>query len=812
MKKNYFTSVVSGMTLLLLTGVAETGYGQCLTSTGPTNNCSYGDAIDNLIINSVSATHAGCSGSGTGYTYFPTPVWNFTLGASYPIAITTGGGQYNQGVRIWIDMNGNGILETTESVYNDAASLSHTGTLIIPAVGVTTTTVRMRVMCTYNTVATAAQACNSNIGSYGETEDYEVQLSCSAPPQPTAASPVNICEGSTATLTVSSTPVGTLNWYTSATGGAPVGTGSTYTTPALTSSTSYYVSDSASGCPSNRTQVDVNVNPLPLVDLGPAISQCGGTATLDAGNPGDTYMWSTGETTQTISVSMSGAYTATVTTTAGCSASGSVSVTIDPFSDAGTISSSASSVCEGGMVTLSSAGTSPGTLMWYEFDGNNYNFLGNGNGYTTAALTAGMYNFVAMITSGSCPADTSASMLMVTADSVSNAGTASSSAGGTLCAGTDAIFSTAGSTGMIDWQVSTDGGMNWSSFGSGNPYDPGAPDNNDVGSYLFVAIVTNGACPSDTSNSFTIDVLASPVVMLGNDTAMCALVAMLDAGNAGSAYLWSTMDTTQMLTVTASGMYSVDVTNSSGCMSSDSIQLTLNDPAVVDLGPDAGFCESVTLDAGNAGAAYLWNTSDTTQMITVTSSGTYEVEVTAVNGCTGVDTIMVTINPNPTVTFTSSVDTICVTDPMFTLSGGSPAGGIYSGPGVSGGSFTPSMAGNGSQTITYAYTDVNGCSNSATQTIFVDPCTGVAEVMTVNEMQLYPNPTDGELNIVYMPGAVTHFVVTVLNTNGQLVYSEEVEQNGIYSKQIDLSHQAKGLYLVQIVNGNQVITGKVNVQ
>ena len=188
--------------------------GQCLTSTGPTNNCSYGDAIDVLTINGNTVSNAGCSGGGSGYTFFPTPVWNFMQGASYPISLNVGGAQYNQGVRIWIDFDNNGQFDATDVAYvSSAPALTHTGTLTIPpitAIG----TVRMRVMCTYNTTASPTQACNSNIGTYGETEDYDVLLSPAVLPDDIEATailtPVDMtCGNVLDTVTVRVSNVGT---------------------------------------------------------------------------------------------------------------------------------------------------------------------------------------------------------------------------------------------------------------------------------------------------------------------------------------------------------------------------------------------------------------------------------------------------------------------------------------------------------------------------------------------------------------------------------------------------------------------------
>ncbi len=70
-------------------------------------------------------------------------------------------------------------------------------------------------------------------------------------------------------------------------------------------------------------------------------------------------------------------------------------------------------------------------------------------------------------------------------------------------------------------------------------------------------------------------------------------------------------------------------------------------------------------------------------------------------------------------------DWVCVGWPAFELTGGMPAGGEYSGPGVENGWFNPASAGVGTHVITYTYSDPNSCENFDTETILVDPCTGV---------------------------------------------------------------------------------------
>ena len=102
--------------------------------------------------------------------------------------------------------------------------------------------------------------------------------------------------------------------------------------------------------------------------------------------------------------------------------------------------------------------------------------------------------------------------------------------------------------------------------------------------------------------------------------------------------------------------------------------------------------------------------------------GTIHVTPSA-NTCTGPDRIFTfTVNPLPVMTPPAN-QTLCLSDPSFALSGALPAGGIYSGAGVSSGTFNPLTAGVGPHIITYAYTDVNGCYNSCSFTISVNSIT-----------------------------------------------------------------------------------------
>ncbi len=156
----------------------------------------------------------------------------------------------------------------------------------------------------------------------------------------------------------------------------------------------------------------------------------------------------------------------------------------------------------------------------------------------------------------------------------------------------------------------------------------------------------------------------------------------------------------------------------------------------------SGGMTSLVLASHVAGASYTWTASGSSANITgffpsagnqiqqvLTNSGTNIENVTytvtpAANGCTGTSNqAVVTVNPLPVVNFTSCWDPVIATNAQpVRLKGATPAGGTYSGTGVTMGIFYPALAGIGTHTITYNYTNTFTCGAFATQSITIaDP-------------------------------------------------------------------------------------------
>lgn len=312
----------------------------------------------------------------------------------------------------------------------------------------------------------------------------------------------------------------------------------------------------------------------------------------------------------------------------------------------------------------------------------------------------------------------------------------------------------------------------------------------------YVLTAGDGASCSDM-DTIVVTVNPLPVVTLGADTLLCGGTILLNAGNAGMNFLWSDNSSAQTLNVTASGTYHVNVTNTTtGCNNADTITVMINTPPTVNLGNDTAICgDHLLLDAGNPGMTYLWSTSASQQMITAFVTGTYSVMVTDANGCTATDNIHLTFNQIPPVTFTVAMPVICLADGLFALTTGSPAGGIYSGTGVTAGNFDAQMAGIGMHAITYTFTDSVGCTSSATDSVMVDACMGTNGISEMST-SVFPNPSGGNFQV-----NVSHACKAELtNALGQIVETKMLVQG---NNTMGNDRMAEGIYTLRLTGDQQ---------
>ncbi|MFN8276321.1 MAG: gliding motility-associated C-terminal domain-containing protein [Chitinophagales bacterium] len=207
-----------------------------------------------------------------------------------------------------------------------------------------------------------------------------------------------------------------------------------------------------------------------------------------------------------------------------------------------------------------------------------------------------------------------------------------------------------------------------------------------------------------------------PVITLGQNISQCGGKVVLDAGNAGSTYLWSNLITTQLDTASTSGLYSVVVTTTYGCIDSAQVLVYIKPVPVVNLGQNQFSCSgAVTLDAGNPGMKFQWNTGDSTQTISAASSNIYSVTVTNINSlCTASSSVQVMVSQP--IAFSLGNDTaICGTS--YTLSAPASANAYQ----WSNGATTPSITVTATGTYGVTVSTEDGCTSSDETIITLNP-------------------------------------------------------------------------------------------
>ncbi len=169
-----------------------------------------------------------------------------------------------------------------------------------------------------------------------------------------------------------------------------------------------------------------------------------------------------------------------------------------------------------------------------------------------------------------------------------------------------------------------------------------------AGNYAVTVIDANGCTGTSAQKKVTVNTNPSPTITASGATTFCQGDSVTLTASSGASYLWSNGETSKSIVVSTSGNYSVAVTNSKGCTgSSTTTTVTVySNPLSVNLGGDVVLCNgtSATLSVASGFTTYLWSTGSNTNSITVSSTGTYYISVTDMNGCSASDTVVVSAN------------------------------------------------------------------------------------------------------------------------------------------------------------------------
>lgn len=189
---------------------------------------------------------------------------------------------------------------------------------------------------------------------------------------------------------------------------------------------------------------------------------------------------------------------------------------------------------------------------------------------------------------------------------------------------------------------------------------------------------------------------------------------------------------------------------------------------------------------------------------TYTLAGTYVDSLIAPGGCDSVVTTILAVNSLPAVSFTGLASAYCDTAATSALTG-TPAGGTFSGPGITGSTFDPAAAGIGIHAVSYAYTDSLGCSNSDTVGTEVTVCVGIDNGMFAN-VQVSPNPNQGRFNV---NGLEAGMELRMYDVAGKLVLAQTATMS---EARINLESQPAGMYFLRIAFEGNVAQLKVVIE
>ena len=387
--------------------------------------------------------------------------------------------------------------------------------------------------------------------------------------------------------------------------------------------------------------VAINSDP-PSIQLPADFDLCQGqTITLDAGVSGVTYLWSDGSVMPQLQVTMPGTYALTVSNTCGTS----IDTVIIGAGDIvpGVALGADTSICAGGIFTLSPAYTNVDSWLWQ--DGSTLTSL--------EVTTPGVYHVEVSNSCGSA-FDTLVVGLLPAIPTIDLGADA------TICAGQAAMFN-------IPWS-----GVDivWSDGSTGNSITV-----NTAGSVY--ATVSN-SCGTSADTALVTLLPEPPDFDLGPDQTICpGEVFIMDPGLSGVSFVWQDGSTNPAYQATTGGTYIVTVSTVCGS-ESDTLVLTesTNGP-MVDLGPDVEACEGeiVTIASGISGVQYVWQDGSTQSVLSVAVPGLYSVTVTNLCGV-DMDTVEVVYHPLPPGQELGPDTSLCeglslvlraVTDPNFSV-------------------------------------------------------------------------------------------------------------------------------------------------
>ncbi len=496
------------------------------------------------------------------------------------------------------------------------------------------TNATINVCPTSSTTYTAQVIYNSCGNQVVLTDDVNVNVSSTIGLSISPAAPT-LCGGASTTLTATSTdPAASFLWSNGLT------TPTITVTPATT--TTYTVTATTPGC-TTQEPVTVTVNSNPVITI-PNTAVCAGQAAQLIASGATSYVWNTGYTGDTLTVTPATTTTYTVTgTNTGCTMVGSGVVTVNPLPNPQITSSIDASCGQSNGSATASGGTG---YVW-------------SNGQLTATATSlipGTYT-VTVTSAAGCTGTTSVVINNIPPPTATGTNTSET------CGHSNGT-ATASPIGGACAQYT----YSWNTF----PVQTTQTAINIPAGTYTVTVSCNGC--TATATTTVLNMAGPSVTIAGSVNSTCGLsngsaTAAPNGGTTPYQYLWdcTPSQTTPSMTNVAAGTYHISVTDAYGCVATNTVTISTTPVPISSISgfQNAGCNQSngsatLLVSSGTPPFTFNWNSNpiQTTQNLANVPTGNYSVTVTDTNGCTTSTTVNIPQNPGPTAT-TSSTDEDC---------------------------------------------------------------------------------------------------------------------------------------------------------
>ena len=385
-------------------------------------------------------------------------------------------------------------------------------------------------------------------------------------------------------------------------------------------STTYTVTAySASGC-SAVSSAAVTVNVLPSIIFSGNTSICQGQSTTIVATGGNTYIWNTGVTTNSITVTEPGVYKVNVTNSLNCMRSDSVTVVVWDNPTVNVVGSSL--LCQGATATLTASGAE--TYLWSTGE--------TGASVLVMPEQTTTYNVTGYDANG-CSTTVGKVVNVEALPQVYISGVLA------ICHGDSTTLTSSDAYSYV-----------WSTGSTANSITV-----SNQGAYTVTVSSENGC---QAMASVTVEDRPMPDFDLSGNSFLCENTTEVLSVTGNNEYVWSTGETTSQITISTGGVYTVTATNSYNCTQSSSMNVIMLPAPELSIVGVSSLCqgETATLVASSDATQFQWSNGDTTQSIMVIPDNTtYSVTATNTNGCSSVAQHQVVSLPVYNIALTGSI-------------------------------------------------------------------------------------------------------------------------------------------------------------